>query len=57
VASTCRFALAVYTFRNTPRADLWRDLSAFAPGTAFDIYFRMVEAGTDLPGFFGPPVS
>jgi len=32
--------------RGTGRADLWRDLSAFAPGTAFDIYFRIVEAGT-----------
>lgn len=32
--------------RGTGRADLWRDLSAFAPGTAFDIHFRVVEAGT-----------
>jgi hypothetical protein len=32
--------------RGTGRADLWRDLSAFAAGTAFDIYFRVVEAGT-----------
>jgi hypothetical protein len=30
----------------TGRADLWRDLSAFAPGTAFDIDFRIIEAGT-----------
>lgn len=30
----------------TGRADLWRDLSAFAAGTAFDIYFRIVYAGT-----------
>jgi len=30
----------------TGRADLWRDLSAFAAGTAFDIHFRVVEAGT-----------
>ena len=32
--------------RGTGRADLWRDLSAFAPGAGFDIYFRIVEAGT-----------
>ena len=32
--------------RGTGRADLWRDLSAFAPGTTFDIYFRIVETGT-----------
>jgi hypothetical protein len=32
--------------RGTGRADLWRDLSAFAAGTAFDIYFRVVEEGT-----------
>jgi hypothetical protein len=30
----------------TGRAALWRDLSAVAPGTAFDIYFRVIEAGT-----------
>jgi hypothetical protein len=30
----------------TGRAALWRDLSAFAPGTAFDIHFRVVVAGT-----------
>ena len=30
----------------TGRADLWRDLSAFAPGSAFDIHFRVVVAGT-----------
>jgi hypothetical protein len=28
------------------RASLWRDLSAFAPGAAFDIYFRVVENAT-----------
>ena len=32
--------------RGTGRADLWRDLSAFAPGAAFDIYFRIIEADT-----------
>jgi hypothetical protein len=32
--------------RGTGRADLWRDLSAFAPGTAFDIHFRVIQAGT-----------
>jgi hypothetical protein len=32
--------------RGTGRAHLWRDLSAFAAGAAFDIYFRVVEAGT-----------
>ena len=32
--------------RGTGRADLWRDLSAFAPGTAFDIHFRVLETGT-----------
>jgi len=32
--------------RGTGRADLWRDLSAFAPGTAFDIYFRVIHTGT-----------
>jgi hypothetical protein len=32
--------------QGTGRADLWRDLSAFAPGTAFDIYFRLIETGT-----------
>lgn len=30
----------------TARAALWRDLSAVAPGTAFDIYFRVIENGT-----------
>ena len=30
----------------TGRAELWRDLSAFAPGTAFDIHFRVIETGT-----------
>jgi hypothetical protein len=33
--------------RGTGRADLWRDLSTFAPGTAFDIYFRVVN-GTSI---------
>jgi hypothetical protein len=32
--------------RGTGRADLWRDLSAFAAGTAFDIHFRVIETGT-----------
>ena len=32
--------------RGTGRAELWRDLSAFAPGTAFDIHFRVIETGT-----------
>ena len=32
--------------RGTGRADLWRDLSAVAPGTAFDIHFRVIEADT-----------
>lgn len=30
----------------TGRAELWRDLSAFAPGLAFDIHFRVVENAT-----------
>jgi len=30
----------------TARAALWRDLSAFAPGTTFDIHFRLIENGT-----------
>jgi hypothetical protein len=30
----------------TARAALWRDLSAFAPGTTFDIYFRLIDNGT-----------
>ena len=30
----------------TARAALWRDLSAVAPGTTFDIYFRVIENGT-----------
>lgn len=30
----------------TARAALWRDLSAFAPGATFDIYFRLIENGT-----------
>ena len=28
------------------RAALWRDLSAVAPGTTFDIHFRLVDNGT-----------
>ena len=32
--------------RGNGRADLWRDLAAFSPGAAFDIHFRVVEAGT-----------
>lgn len=30
----------------TGRADLFRDLSAVAPGVAFDIHFRVIEDGT-----------
>ena len=30
----------------TGRAALWRDVSSTAAGTAFDIYFRVVQAGT-----------
>jgi hypothetical protein len=30
----------------TARAALWRDLSAVAAGTTFDIYFRLIENGT-----------
>ena len=30
----------------TGRAELWRDLSAFAPGLAFDIHFRVIENAT-----------
>jgi len=30
----------------TGRAELWRDLSAFTPGVAFDIHFRVIENGT-----------
>ena len=30
----------------TGRASLWRDVSTIAAGTAFDIYFRVVETGT-----------
>jgi hypothetical protein len=32
--------------RGTGTADLWRDLSAFAPGTAFDIHFRVMNGAT-----------
>ena len=28
------------------RASLWRDLSSLAPGTAFDIHFRVIQNGT-----------
>jgi len=28
------------------RAALWRDLSAVAPGTTFDIHFRLIDNGT-----------
>jgi len=28
------------------RASLWRDLSSLAPGTAFDIHFRVIQSGT-----------
>ena len=30
----------------TARAALWRDLSVVAPGTTFDIHFRVIENGT-----------
>ena len=30
----------------TARGALWRDLSAVAPGTTFDIHFRLIENGT-----------
>jgi len=30
----------------TARAALWRDLSAVAPGTTFDIHFRLIDNGT-----------
>ncbi len=30
----------------TARAALWRDLSAVAPNTTFDIHFRVIENGT-----------
>lgn len=30
----------------TGRADLWRDLSGFAPGSTFDINFRVVDNNT-----------
>jgi hypothetical protein len=32
--------------RGTGRQQLFRDLSAFPPGTQFDIHFRVVNAGT-----------
>jgi hypothetical protein len=31
--------------KGTARAALWRDLSAVAPGTTFDISFRLIENG------------
>lgn len=31
----------------TARAALWRDLSAFAAGSSFDIHFRIIQNGTD----------
>jgi hypothetical protein len=31
----------------TGRAALWRDLSALAPGVAFDIHFRVIENATN----------
>jgi hypothetical protein len=30
----------------TGRAALWRDLSSLAPGTTFDIHFRVIQNGT-----------
>jgi hypothetical protein len=30
----------------TGRAELWRDVSSFAAGSAFDIYFRVIQTGT-----------
>ena len=32
--------------RGTGRAALWRDVSAIAPGSEFDIYFRVIQTGT-----------
>jgi hypothetical protein len=32
--------------RGTGRAELFRDLSAFAPGSEFDIHFRVIDAVT-----------
>jgi hypothetical protein len=32
--------------KGTGRASLWRDVSSIAAGTAFDIYFRVIETGT-----------
>ncbi len=34
--------------RGTGRAAFFRDLSAFAPGTAFDIHFRVIDAGNTV---------
>lgn len=33
--------------QGTGRAELWRDLSAFAAGSAFDIHFRVIQNGTN----------
>jgi hypothetical protein len=33
----------------TGRASLFRDLGAFAPGSRFDIHFRVIEAATSTP--------
>jgi hypothetical protein len=33
--------------RGTARAALFRDLSGLAPGSTFDIYFRVIETGTN----------
>jgi len=33
--------------KGTGRAALWRDLSALAPGVAFDIHFRVIENATN----------
>jgi hypothetical protein len=30
----------------TGRAELWRDLGAFATGARFDIHFRVIQSGT-----------
>jgi hypothetical protein len=32
--------------RGTGRADLWRSLSAFPPGSEFDIHFRVIDDAT-----------
>lgn len=33
--------------RGTGRAELFRDLGGFAPGSEFDIHFRIIETGTE----------